>query len=77
VEALKAELLDGESQLKYLQEKLEDLNLQKLEATTAINEGRRIMDIEKNSTTAEIFKLKGKFAAFHFVLLTNLDRTIS
>jgi kinetochore protein Spc7/SPC105 len=77
VEALKAELLDGESQLKYLQEKLEDLNLQKLEATTAINEARRIMDIEKNSTTAEIFKLKGKFAAFHLVLLTNLDRTIS
>jgi kinetochore protein Spc7/SPC105 len=60
MEALKAELLDGESQSKHLQEKLEDLNLQKLEATMANNEARRIMDIEKNTTTAEIFKLKGK-----------------
>jgi hypothetical protein len=54
-----------------MQEKLEDLSLQKHEATTAINQARRIMDIEKNSTTAEIFKLKGKFAVFVLELLAN------
>ena len=67
MEALRAELSDGEAQLKWLQEKLEDLDLQKREATTAIGEACRIMDIEKNSTTAEIFRLKGNsFSLFGF-----------
>jgi hypothetical protein len=67
VEALRAELSDGEAQLKWLQEKLEDLDLQKREAMAAIDEASRIMDIEKNSTTAEIFRLKGNsFPLFIF-----------
>jgi kinetochore protein Spc7/SPC105 len=72
VEALKAELSEGESQLKYMQDKLEDLTLQKREATMVIDEARRIMDIEKNSTTTEIFKLKGESLVYNLSVLIKI-----
>lgn len=57
VEALRAEVAEGQAQLLLLQEKVEELDAQKGEASTAIAEARRILHIQKNSTRAEVFKL--------------------
>jgi Knl1 RWD C-terminal domain len=60
VDALQAEVLEAESELKYLQEQLADFDLQKQEHEAAIQESKRVMDVRKHSTKSEIFALKGK-----------------
>ncbi|KAF8213559.1 Spc7 kinetochore protein-domain-containing protein [Mycena galopus ATCC 62051] len=58
VEALQAEVAESNAQLQWLQERLEELELEKREAKTAIADANRILHIQKNSTHAELSRLK-------------------
>ncbi|KAF9458347.1 Spc7 kinetochore protein-domain-containing protein [Collybia nuda] len=63
VEALQAEVAEGRSQLRWLQEKHEEVDVQKSEAMTAIAEAHRVLHIQKNSTRVEVFRLKSELEA--------------
>ncbi|RDB29117.1 hypothetical protein Hypma_015188 [Hypsizygus marmoreus] len=63
VEALKAEVAESKAQLVWLQERFEEVESQKREATTAISNAQRVLHIQKNSTRAEVFKLKDELEA--------------
>jgi TolA-binding protein len=56
---MEAEVREAESQLKYLQEQLADLDQQRQEHEKAIKEAKRIVDVKKHSTKSEILTLKG------------------
>ncbi|KAJ7923050.1 Spc7 kinetochore protein-domain-containing protein [Mycena leptocephala] len=58
VEALQAEVAESNAQLQWLQERLEELELEKRQARTAITDANRILHIQKNSTHAELSRLK-------------------
>ncbi|KAJ7139735.1 Spc7 kinetochore protein-domain-containing protein [Mycena epipterygia] len=58
VEALQAEVAESNAQLQWLQERLEELELEKRQAGSAIADANRILHIQKNSTHAELFRLK-------------------
>ncbi|KAJ7655258.1 Spc7 kinetochore protein-domain-containing protein [Mycena polygramma] len=58
VEALQAEVAESDAQLQWLQERLDELELEKREAKTAIANANRILHIQQNSTHAELFRLK-------------------
>ncbi|KAJ7356898.1 Spc7 kinetochore protein-domain-containing protein [Mycena albidolilacea] len=58
VEALQAEVAESDAQLQWLQERLEELELEKRGARTAIADANRILHIQKNSTHAELSRLK-------------------
>ena len=61
IEALKAELSEGKDQLRWLQERAEELEAQKREAKNAIAIAEQILHRKKNSTRSEIFRLKGEY----------------
>lgn len=50
---------EGNAKLGRLQDKLNELSSEKQEATVAIEQAERLIHIQKNSTNAEVFKLKG------------------
>ncbi|KAK2462013.1 hypothetical protein APHAL10511_006476 [Amanita phalloides] len=64
VEALQAELVDGKSRLGRLEERLEEIDSQKQEASSAIESARRTLLIQRSSTRAEVSKLKEELEAF-------------
>ncbi|KAJ7293774.1 Spc7 kinetochore protein-domain-containing protein [Mycena rebaudengoi] len=57
VEAYQAEVAESNAQLEWLQERLQELDLEKRQARTAIADANRILHIQKNSTHAELFRL--------------------
>lgn len=61
IEALKAELSEGKDQLRWLQERAEELDAQKREAKNTIATAERILYRKKNSTRSEVFRLKGEY----------------
>ena len=61
IEALKAELSEGKDQLRWLQERAEELDGQKREAKNSIAIAEQILHRKKNSTRSEIFRLKGEY----------------
>uniref|UniRef100_A0A0W0F5T4 Spc7 kinetochore protein domain-containing protein n=1 Tax=Moniliophthora roreri TaxID=221103 RepID=A0A0W0F5T4_MONRR len=63
VDSLKNELKEGNDQLKWLEERLEELESQKREATSAIAEADRFLQIQKNSTHAEVLRLRDELEA--------------
>lgn len=64
VEALKAELTEGNDQLKWLQERLEEIETQKQEAKNTIATAERILRMKQTSTRTEVFRLKGTNSPF-------------
>jgi kinetochore protein Spc7/SPC105 len=60
VEALRAEISERSSQIQWLQERLIETETQKQEAIAAIAQASRMLHIQKHSTIAEVFKLKGE-----------------
>ena len=60
IEALKAELSEGKDQLRWLQERADELDAQKCEAKNVTSIAEQILHRKKNSTRSEIFRLKGK-----------------
>ena len=59
IEALQAEIAEGNSRLQRLQERDEDIEAQKKEASEAIANAQRLLHVQKSSTRAEVFRLKG------------------
>ncbi|KIL70959.1 hypothetical protein M378DRAFT_175273 [Amanita muscaria Koide BX008] len=58
VEALKAEVAEGDSRLQRLQERFEEIEAQKRGNSTAIADAKRVLHEPKSSTRAEVFNLK-------------------
>ncbi|KZP12027.1 hypothetical protein FIBSPDRAFT_755571 [Athelia psychrophila] len=58
LEAFQGEVDDGNAKLGRLQEKLDELASEKQEATAAIERAERLIHIQKNSTNADVFRLK-------------------
>ena len=58
------DIADGNAKLSRLQETLDDLEDQARDAKTAITTAQRQMDIQKTSTRAEVFRLRGAFLFF-------------
>lgn len=68
---MQAELAEGDAQLRWLEERLQEVEAQKREASTAIADSQRVLHIQKNSTRAEVFRLKGMFAILSGLPLLN------
>ncbi len=51
---------EAKAKLERLEEKLAEIESQKEDATTAISQARHIVHIQKESTSAEVFRLKGE-----------------
>ncbi|KAJ6626901.1 Spc7 kinetochore protein-domain-containing protein [Mycena sp. CBHHK59/15] len=58
VEALQAEVAESSAQLQWLQERLDELEVEKRQARTAIADANRTLHIQNNSTHSELFRLK-------------------
>ncbi|THU91653.1 hypothetical protein K435DRAFT_727026 [Dendrothele bispora CBS 962.96] len=58
LDALKNETKENLDQLDWLKERLADIEAQKREATVAITEANRLLDLQQNGTRSEVFKLK-------------------
>lgn len=68
LEAFRADVAEGNAKLERLEEKLQELDLQKQEATAAIEKAQRLLHIQKNSTRAEVFRLRGGFSIFNVTI---------
>jgi hypothetical protein len=62
---MKAEIAETNGQLERLRERLEDTEAQKEEAAAAIAEANHLIHLQKNSTSAEVFRLKGTLPRPH------------
>ena len=56
---MKAEVAESNDQLKWLEERLQETDAQKREIQGSIAKAERILQIQKSSTRAEVFQLKG------------------
>ena len=56
----KSDVSEAKAKLERLEEKLTEINSQRDEATVAIDRAKRIAHIQKESTSAEVFRLKGE-----------------
>ncbi|KAK0465441.1 Spc7 kinetochore protein-domain-containing protein [Desarmillaria tabescens] len=63
VDALKTEVSEGNDQLKWLGERLEEIELQRRQANAAISEANRILHMQTHSTEAEVFRLRSELEA--------------
>lgn len=63
VDALKAEVSEGNDQLKWLGERLEEIELQRRQANAAISEANRILHMQTHSTETEVFRLRSELEA--------------
>jgi predicted nucleic acid-binding Zn-ribbon protein len=61
LEAFRADVAESNAKLERLEEKLQELEVQKQEASSAIDKAQRLIHVQKNSTHAEVFRLKGIF----------------
>jgi len=68
---MKGELKENLDQLEWQKERLADIEAQKREATVAITEANRLLDLQQNGTRSEVFKLKGEITVFCHALTTN------
>lgn len=59
IEALKAELSEGTDQVRWLQERMDEIEVQKREAKNTINTVERVLRMKQTSTRSEVFRLKG------------------
>ncbi|RDX56232.1 hypothetical protein OH76DRAFT_1427885 [Lentinus brumalis] len=63
IEAFRADVSEAKAKLERLEEKLAEIESQKEDATTAISQARHIVHIQKESTSAEVFRLKAELEA--------------
>lgn len=61
IEALKAELSEGTDQVRWLQERMNEIEVQKREAKNTINTAERVLRMKQTSTRSEVFRLKGNY----------------
>ncbi|KAF9015040.1 Spc7 kinetochore protein-domain-containing protein [Cyathus striatus] len=58
VEALQAEVVEGNETLKWTEDRLEEIELEKKETLSAIHQAERILQVQGNGTGSEVFRLK-------------------
>ncbi|KAF8898451.1 Spc7 kinetochore protein-domain-containing protein [Infundibulicybe gibba] len=63
VEALQAEVTERNAQLGWLQERMEEIETQKRDAKSAIEDAQRVLHIQKHNTHAEVRRLKDELEA--------------
>ncbi|TCD62040.1 hypothetical protein EIP91_007535 [Steccherinum ochraceum] len=63
LQVYRADVSEAKAKLSRLEEKLSELEDQKKEASAAISDAERIILIQKESTSAEVFKLKDELEA--------------
>lgn len=63
LDALKNEVSEGNEQLKWLGERLGEIELQRRQANTAISDANRILHMQTHSTEAEVFRLRSELEA--------------
>ncbi|KAJ3825277.1 Spc7 kinetochore protein-domain-containing protein [Lentinula raphanica] len=76
VESLRAEVKEANDQLRWLEERLESVALQKQEATSAIAEADRLLHIQTNSTRVEVIRLRNELQALedlHMFHISNVQ----
>lgn len=61
LDAFHADVQEAKVKLDRLQEKFGEVESQRKEVTTVVEDAERRIHMQKNSTRAEIFQLKGKF----------------
>lgn len=60
IQAFKANVSEAEAKLKRLNEKLIEIDAQKLENTIAISQAEHMIHIRTESTSSEVLRLKGQ-----------------
>ncbi|CAA7258736.1 unnamed protein product [Cyclocybe aegerita] len=63
VEALKAEIAEGSDQVRWLQERVDEIEAQKREAKNTISTAARVLRMKQTSTRSEVFRLRGELEA--------------
>ncbi|KAI0666330.1 Spc7 kinetochore protein-domain-containing protein [Trametes maxima] len=63
IEALRADVSEAKAKLERLNEKLAEVEAQKEEASSAISKAKHVIHIQKESTSAEVFRLKDELEA--------------
>ncbi|KAI0651524.1 Spc7 kinetochore protein-domain-containing protein [Trametes meyenii] len=63
IEAFRADVSEAKAKLERLDEKLAEVEAQKEEATSAISKAKHVIHIQKESTSAEVFRLKDELDA--------------
>ncbi|CAK5264643.1 unnamed protein product [Mycena citricolor] len=79
VEAFQAELAESDSQLQWLQERLEELDLEQRQARSAIADANRMLHLQRNSTRAELVRLKEEVLTMqelHMISITKVTSNV-
>ncbi|KAG1864649.1 Spc7 kinetochore protein-domain-containing protein [Suillus subalutaceus] len=76
LEAFRADVDEGKAKLDRLQEKLEEIEAQKLETTDAIQVAERQVQVQKNSTHAEVFRLKDELEALQNLHMLQVTKVL-
>ncbi|KAJ3815669.1 Spc7 kinetochore protein-domain-containing protein [Lentinula aff. lateritia] len=74
VESLRAEVQEANDQLHWLEERLENVVLQKQEATSAIAKANRRLDIQTNSTGVEVIRLRNELQALEDLHMFHISK---
>ncbi|KAJ3890201.1 Spc7 kinetochore protein-domain-containing protein [Lentinula edodes] len=74
VESLRAEVKEANDQLQWLEERLENVVLQKQEATSAIAEANRRLHIQTNSTGVEVIRLRNELQALEDLHMFHISK---
>lgn len=59
VESLRSEVAESNEQIKWLQERVAELELEKQDTKETIAKAEHSLNVHRNSTRAEVFRLKG------------------
>ena len=62
IESYSTDLSESKAKLERLEEKWAEIESQKREALDAISQAQQMVHIQKESTSAEVFRLKGNFS---------------
>jgi len=63
LDEFRSEVSEANAKLERLEEKLRDLEIEKAEMAASIEASQRTLHIQKNSTQAEVERLKGTFSS--------------
>ncbi|KAJ3993782.1 Spc7 kinetochore protein-domain-containing protein [Lentinula boryana] len=74
VESLRAEVKEANDQLRWLEERLENVALQKQEATSAITAANRLLHIQTNSTRVEVTRLRNELQALEDLHMFHISK---
>ncbi|KAF9072774.1 Spc7 kinetochore protein-domain-containing protein [Rhodocollybia butyracea] len=77
VESLRAEVKEADDRLQWLQERVENIGQQKREHTVAIAEANRLLQVQTNSTCAEVFRLKNELQTLEDLHMFHISKVQS